>query len=148
MDRFFRGFIAGFIGGVAMNIWTLIAVFILNLQIIRFIDWASVFLYGSLPQNHIQGIFALWMQLIWSGLLGVAFAFLLPQITSRGYLLKGAIFGVVAGFLMYALPTLFQTPIVSSVSFETTVSNHAGGLLWGLTTAQSLRWLDKKVPVK
>ena len=40
MDRFTRGFIAGIVGGLTMHLWTLVALNILNWEIIRFIDWA------------------------------------------------------------------------------------------------------------
>lgn len=148
MDRFFRGFTAGIIGGVVMNLWTLVALFILNWELIRFIDWAAIMIFGDLPRSHLEGLFSLIMQLLWVGMLGVVFAFLLPQVTSQGYLIKGALFGVVFGFLFYAIPTLFQMPILKEHSFATVISNHTGGLLWGLTTAQTLRWLDKKLPAK
>ena len=147
MDRFFRGLIAGITGGIAMNIWTLIAVFIFNWPIVRFVDWASIIIYGDFPRSHAEGIFALMMHLLWTGVLGIIFAYLIPQITSYGYLLKGAIFGVVLGFLIYAIPTLLQTPLLAEHSFITVLSNHTGGLIWGLTLAQTLRWLDRKSPL-
>ncbi len=132
------------IGGVAMNLWTLIAVSILNLKVIRFIDWAGVMLYGDLPSSHIEGATALVMHLMWAGFLGVVFAFAIPQITSRGHLLKGVVYGVVVGFLTYALPKLFQMPILDKVELPTVLSNLVGGIIWGLTLAQTLQWLDRK----
>ncbi len=143
MDRYFRGLVAGVVGGIAMNLWTVIAVHILNLKIIRFIDWAGFILYGDLPRTHFQGFYALIIHLTWVGLLGIAFAYLFPLTTSRGYLIKGAFFGITTGMFVYAIPTLLQTPIISKHSIQTVLSNHTGGLLWGLTMAQVLRWLDK-----
>ncbi|KUO53411.1 MAG: hypothetical protein APF76_09220 [Desulfitibacter sp. BRH_c19] len=143
MDRFLRGLIAGIIGGIAMNLWTLIAVGIFNWQIIRFIDWAAVILYGQFATSHAEGFFALVMQILWSGTLGVIFAFLIPHITSSRYLIKGAVFGLLVGFITYAIPTILQMPILKEPSFITVVSNHMGGAIWGLTTAQTLRWLDE-----
>ena len=148
MDRFFRGLIAGIVGGVAMNIWSLFAVYALNLEIIRFIDWAGILLFGNLPRSHIEGLVSLFMHILWTGLLGIIFAFLIPQITSRGYLIKGAVFGVLAGFIIYAIPTLLQMPILREHSLATVLSNMTGGLIWGLTLAQTLRWLDRKSLVK
>lgn len=145
MDRFFRGLTAGLIGGIAMNLWTVFTVSILNLKIIRFIDWAGVILYGELPMTHFQGFFALIMQLLWVGLLGIIFAYLISYTTSRGYLIKGAYYGVVIGLLIYAIPTLLRTPYLTFHSTATVLSNHTGGLIWGLTMAQTLRWLDKRV---
>ncbi|KUO53120.1 MAG: hypothetical protein APF76_03515 [Desulfitibacter sp. BRH_c19] len=144
MDRFHRGLVAGIVGGVAMNLWTAFAVTILNLEIIRFIDWAGVILYGSPPDTHFKGFYALIIQLTWVGLLGVVFAYLMRYTTSRGYLIKGAFYGVVVGLIIYAIPTIFQTPHIANASIETVLSNHTGGLIWGLLMAQTLRWLDKR----
>lgn len=56
MDRFSRGLIAGIIGGIAMNLWSAIAVNILNWQIIRFIDWAGIIIPEPLqPSSGLGG---------------------------------------------------------------------------------------------
>ncbi len=146
MDRFFRGLVAGITGGVAMNLWSAFAVNILKLKIIRFIDWAAVILYGDLPRTHIEGFYAMLIQLLWVGLLGIFFAYLIRFSTSRGYLIKGAYYGIITGLVIYAVPTLLQVPYLSKHSLSTVLSNHVGGLIWGLIMAQTLRWLDKKVP--
>ena len=125
-----------------MNLWSAFAVNILNLKIIRFIDWAGFILYGDLPRTHFQGFYALIIQLTWVGFLGIIFAYLYPLTTSRHYLIKGAFFGVFAGMIIYAIPVLLQTPILSKHTVQTVLSNHTGGLIWGLTMAQVLRWLD------
>jgi len=148
MDRYFRGLVAGMIGGIAMNLWSAFAVIILKLKIIKFIDWAGFIIYGDLPRTHFQGFYALIIQLTWVGLLGIIFAYSFPLTTSRGYLIKGAFFGVVTGMLIYAIPTLLQTPILAKHSVQTVLSNHAGGLIWGLTMAQVLRWLDSTPKLK
>jgi uncharacterized membrane protein len=144
MDRFFRGFIAGFVGGIAMNLWTLVALNVLNWEIIRFVDWAGVIVFGDLPRNHIQGVIALALQFLWVGTLGIIFAFLIPQVTSQAYLLKGLLFGVTVGFIIYAIPTLFQMPILAEHSTATVVSNHIGGAIWGVVMSKTLHLLDKK----
>jgi len=93
MDRFFRGFIAGVIGGLAMNTWSLVSFHILNFTDRRFLDWAAVILYGHLPNTIFQAVYAQLIQLLWVGLLGIVFAFLIPTVTSRGYLIKGLYHG-------------------------------------------------------
>jgi hypothetical protein len=144
MDRFFRGLVAGIAGGVAMNIWSAFAYYILKLPIRRFIDWAGIVLYGDYPHTVYESLFALLMQILWVGLLGVIFAYMIFQATSRGYLIKGAFFGIISGFFIYAIPTLLGSKHLATTSFTTVISNHFGGLIWGLTTAQTVRWLDNK----
>ncbi len=148
MDRFLRGLIAGIVGGIAMNLWTVIAVSVFNWQILRFIDWAAIILYGSLPNSHTEGLFALVMQILWSGTLGIIFAFLIPYVTSSKLLIKGAVFGLIVGFITYAIPTILQMPVLKEHSLITVVSNHIGGAIWGLTMAQTLRWLDSASKVR
>jgi len=128
-----------------MHLWTLVALNILNWEIIRFIDWAGVVVYGDLPRSHAEGLIALFLQLTWVGVLGIGFVFLIPQVTSQAYLLKGIIYGVVAGFIIYAIPTLFQMPFIGEHSVATVVSNHTGGALWGLVMSKTLHLLDKKI---
>jgi uncharacterized membrane protein YagU involved in acid resistance len=82
------------------------------------------------------------MQVLWVGFLGVLFAFLVPEVTSRGYLGKGIFFGIVSGFIIYAIPVLFRVPNLAVFSTETVISDHVGGVIWGLTMAYVLRLLD------
>lgn len=143
MDRFFRGFVAGIIGGVVMNVWDLFSHDIIHFTKLRYLDWTGVILYGHLPQNLWEIVYALILQLVWVGVLGVIFAFLIPQVTSRGYLIKAVIYALIVGFIIYAIPALLRTPFLTVVTFSTTVSNHIGGILWSLVMVQSLRWLDR-----
>jgi hypothetical protein len=145
LDRFFRGLTAGIIGGIAMNLWSALVVNILKFKITSFIDWAGVILYGYFPRTHFQGFLALIFQILWTGLLGIFFAYLIRFTTSKGYLIKGAYYGILMGFIFYAIPDLLATPYLSKHSTATVLSNHTGGLIWGLIMAQTLRWLDKRV---
>lgn len=144
MDRFFRGFTAGVAGGIVMNLWTIFATTVLNWEIIRFIDWAGIIVFGDLPRSHAEGLISLFLQLVWVGVLGIIFAYLIPLVTSQAYLLKGLIYGIVIGFIIYAVPTLFQLPYIGKHSLATVVSNHTGGAIWGLVMAKTLYLLDKK----
>ena len=45
MDRFFRGFTAGVVGGIVMHLWTLVALNILN--------WETNLNYFTLPVLHL-----------------------------------------------------------------------------------------------
>lgn len=142
MDRFFRGFLSGVVGGIAMTLCSNVAVSLLNWNIISFIDWAGIMIYGDLPRSHAEGLIALILHLIWVGSLGVVFAFLILQITSQGYLLKGVLFSIVMGFFIHALPTVFQMPILKEASLQTVVSNKIGAVIWGLVMSKTLHWLD------
>lgn len=143
MDRFTRGLVCGITGGVVMNIWSLTSYHLLNFTERRFLDWASVLMYGHLPLNLKETVLALAAQILWAGFLGILFAYLIPGITSQAYLLKGAFWGFIIGFLMYAFAILLRMPYFNKISFDTVVSQIIGMIIWGLTLAQMLRWLDK-----
>lgn len=42
MDRFYRGVIAGTVGGIIMNIWDLFSYYVLDFADLRYLDWAAV----------------------------------------------------------------------------------------------------------
>ncbi len=145
MDRFFRGFAAGLTGGIVMNLWSFIAHGLLNFSTRRFLDWSGVFLFGRLPRNTLEIGYALFIHLVLSGALGVVFALFIRDVTtSRGLLVKGVIFGLVIGFIFSSIPVMFGVQFLEFIPVGTTISNHVGGLLWGLVTAYSLGWLDRR----
>lgn len=148
MDRLYRGAIAGVIGGIVMNSWSFLSYHVLHFTTRRFTDWMGVVVYGDLPRTLPETLYALMLHLVWVGLLGVLFAYIIPRITSRGYLLTGAFYGLASGIIIYAIPTLLRTPYISEFPFKTTISNHIGAIIWGFTMAQVLRWLDTTPRVK
>lgn len=143
MDRFLRGLISGVIGGVVMNIWSMTSYYFFHFSNRRFLDWAAVLIFGHLPSNIYETLLALLTQILWAGFLGILFAYFIPVITSRDYLLKGAFWGFISGFIMYALAILLNMPYFHAVSFDTVLSQMIGGILWGLTLAYTLERLDR-----
>ena len=144
MDRFYRGFLAGVVGGIIMNIWSFISVDLLNFSEFHFIDWAAVMTYGSPPDNFLENMMSLITHLAWTGFLGIVTAYIIPLTTSRKFLLKGVIIGFILFFILNALPVLFQTPYLHDITSETALSNAIGSILWGLGTALTLRYLDRR----
>lgn len=144
MDRFFRGLIGGLAGAVVMNIWDFISFYLLHFTNRRYLDWASIFLYGSLPNNIFESFYALVAQILWTGFLGVILAYLIPQVSSRGSLVKGAFYGFITGFFIYAIPVAFKIPYLYKTPFGITLSQSIGGILWGMTLAWVLKLLDER----
>lgn len=144
MDRSFRGAIAGTAGGITMTLWSFFMYSVLNIKIVRFLDWAGYILYGHMPRNNFEVIYALLIQIVFVSFLGVVFAFVIAKTTSRGYLLKGAFFSLVAAFFIYAVPVFFGIKELSHLSLVNVMSNHFGGILWGITMAYVLQKLEDK----
>ncbi|MEW6660777.1 MAG: hypothetical protein ACOY9Y_07750 [Bacillota bacterium] len=145
-DRFTRGFLAGLAAGIVMNIFSFIS-FALNWVEIRFLDWAGVLIFGRQPVGALEIAVSLAGQLFFTSLLGVFFAYLISMTTSRGYILKGLVYGLAVWFASYAISILFRVPTLVRFRLDTVTSNIVGALLFGLVLAVALKWLDEQVKV-
>ena len=144
MDRFFKGFSAGVAGAIVMTIWDLIAFHFLDFSEHRYLDWSSVMLMGDRPNTLAEIIYSQFIHLIWSGFLGITFAFLIIIIGNKGLIIKGAIFGFISGFIFYAIPKLFKVIHLYDTPIESVMANHLGSVIWGLVTAYILRLLNNR----
>lgn len=144
MDRFFKGFFSGVGGGVILNLWGFFVKDLLHFSTRNFVDWTSVVIYGILPTTWYDFLFALICHLFWTGFLGIIFAYLLSRVTPQGYLFKGAFYGFLVGFFIYGVAILLRMPFFTMIPFPTSLGNAIGGILWGVTTAHLLYWLDAK----
>ncbi len=144
MDRFIKGLIAGLAGGITMNVWNLFAFYVINLSMHRLLDWSAVYAMGREANNALEIIFTLISQLIWSGFLGIIFIYLILLISSKFLIIKALMFSYVSGFLMWATPVLFKTPILMDMEFGTIFSHAIESIIFGLTLAFTIKWLEAK----
>lgn len=141
-DRVTSGFIAGIIAGVAMNIvdWT---GYSSGLYAERLLDWAAVAIYGRLPDNVVEVIWAQIGQIFFAGFLGILFASMLLKLTSGNYLIKGWIFGVILWFGIYATSIAIRLPNLEMHSFWATFSHFLSASVYGLVVSFVLNYLEK-----
>jgi hypothetical protein len=144
VDRFMRGFVAGVAGGLAMQLWSFISYHLLGITMLRFLDWAAILIFGDHVANTAEAVTAFFIHLVFTGMLGIVFAFLIPQVTSRAYLLKGVIYALIVGFFIYVIPVLLQMPLLRETALGTSLSNQIGGVIWGLVTAYTLARLSRR----
>ncbi|NLY92051.1 MAG: hypothetical protein GX081_10680 [Firmicutes bacterium] len=144
MDRFYKGFFSGVSGGVVANLWSFFVKDLLHYSARNFVDWTAVVLYGVLPTTWYEFLLAFFTNLLWTGFLGIIFAYLLLYLTPQGYLIKGALYGIITSFLIYGAAILLRMPFFTMIPFRTAFGNMIGGLLWGVITARTLFWLDQK----
>lgn len=142
MDRVMKGVIAGVLGGIVMNIWSFISVYILKFSNLLYLDWLSVMLYGHKPENSLEFFFSLFMQIVWSTLLAVIFAYLILLVTSKNHLIKGVSYGIIMFLFHHAVAIMFKIPHLQNISSTTTVSESIGAAMWGLVLSHTLYWLD------
>ncbi len=144
MDRTLKGFIAGISAGLIVSAIHLPAYYWFHIIKIRFLDWAAILVLRGLPQNAVETIFSLIQQLLWDGVMGIIFAFLLPAISWRGYKIKGAIYGMLLSFVFCSLAIMFRLPFLSEKApLETILFNNLCVILWGIIVAVILKKLEK-----
>jgi hypothetical protein len=142
VDRFYRGFVAGMVAAVPLNAWSLFSYHILGLTQRRLLDWAGMMVFGVLPRTAVQVVLALFMQLVWSGLRGIFFVYLLRSIGSQGLIGKAVIFSVIVSFLEESIVVLFKVPNLVRTTTGTLISTLVGAVMWGAVLALLLRRLD------
>jgi hypothetical protein len=143
MDRALRGLIAGFVGAVAMNLWSLFSYYVLNFSDRLFYHWSSILVFARTPESFAEVIVALIFQVMWTSTFGVIFAFLIPVISSRAYILKGAVFGFLLSFIFYVLPMLFNIPALFGYTLGNVTTEMVGGTIWGTIMAITLAYYSK-----
>ncbi len=142
MDKTLRGFLAGSVGGIVMSIWSIIS-YELGFTTFRYLDWNAVIIYGELPRGLPESIMASLMHLVLCGFLGVVFSFVLPVLSYKLHLLKGALYGMIITYFFYAVPVIFHLPHLSTIDFATHLSNTIGSIVYGIILA----YLIKKIQV-
>ncbi len=142
-DRFTRGFIAGAAAGILQDVIDYV-LYLLRIVELRYLDWAAIILFRHEQANGFsETSFALVAELFFSGILGIAFAYLIPRITSRNYFFKGWLYGVTVWFAIYSIMVLFQVRGLHAVDFSTAVADFITSSVYGLALAAVLLWLDK-----
>jgi hypothetical protein len=141
MDRTFKGLIAGICGALVMNTLNL-TLYRLKLTSIRFLDWASIIMTGSRPDNWNGLIYSLFIQILWTGTLGIGLAFIFPIITLKGYFIKATLYSFILGFFFRAIVVLFRIPELYNISTQSSEMYFFTVISWGLTTAFILHKLD------
>jgi uncharacterized membrane-anchored protein len=140
-DTFTRGFVAGIIGGIPTNAYSLFAGAI-GITDLRTVDLIGALLYAySPPFGYGEIALALVGHILISGILGIGFAYFIPIVTSRNIFLKGWLFSITIWFLVYAGTTLFRVPGTIPTSLNTTITDLISATIFGLILAFALRKL-------
>jgi hypothetical protein len=144
-DRLTRGFVAG-AGAEIIRLLIGLAIINLGLRIqLKYLDFASVMIFGHKPQGVGEAIFGEVAVIGWTGILGIAFAYLIPHISSLNYRFKGALYGAAIWFAVYAVTILYKVSELSNIDITTALFNEVLGMVWGILLVEALKWLDGKV---
>jgi len=66
-DKFTKAFIAGLGASIIMNLFNFISFYVLHFSSVRYLDYASIALYGSKPESFLAAAFAQLAQILFSG---------------------------------------------------------------------------------
>lgn len=136
-DRYVRGFLAGAIGGIASFIVNG-GTRLLGISTVMWLELMGLIIFGYLPHTAGQYIFALAIQITFLGILGGAFAFILPLLSSEHIWFKGASYGATIWFAFFSLPHLLQLPELKEIPLPTAVANVSAAVAWGVALAFAL----------
>jgi hypothetical protein len=140
-DKFMRGMIAGVLAGVVCNAFSYFSFHVLRFAALRYVDFASVVIYGRKLQQPLALVMAQLFQLGFSGFLGVLYAYLLPLMSTQYYRSKGIFYGVAVWGISYGVAHLYKLPELTITPVNTAISNNISAFIFGWVLAETYRWL-------
>lgn len=142
-DRLIRGFTAGLISGIAVDVLDLLSN-TLGIDEMTYFDWAGIVIFGSTPNKLSEYMVSVFAQLFLCGILGIIYAYLIPQVTSKNHLLKGWIFGVTTWFVFFLAAFVFKLGPLLKLQEDSAGSDAITGSVFGIVLALTLKWLDRR----
>lgn len=131
-DHFTNGWIAGVAAGASAAIFNLIINWLFDIGAKHFIDFAEVLIFGHRAHNLAEFGLAFVGYLLFTGILGVIFAYLLPVIRFRYHLFKSLVFSLAVWFMVYAIVLLLKAPVLTEFGFDITFNNFVTASVFGL----------------
>lgn len=137
-DRLTRGFLAGAISGVVCTIFNMLLGTI-GLNTLRWIDWMGIITYDHVPPFTVgETLFTFFGIVVFTGVLGIVFAYFVPALTSKNLLLKGFLWGVTIWFIIDGITTLFTIEGTTPLPLMSAISAYITASLYGLLLASLL----------
>ena len=99
---------------------------------VRFLDWAGIIMLGVVPQTIFEVVYCLFIHIFWTGTLGIAFNYIITQISSQGIIIKGGLYAFFITFIFRSLVVLFKLPILADSNLTTSITNTITSFIWGL----------------
>ncbi|HBT16295.1 MAG TPA: hypothetical protein DEB05_05005 [Firmicutes bacterium] len=145
-DRLTAGAIAGFVGGVAQDIFGIVAK-ALKLTDRGFVDFAERFmLYKNYP-GVLAFLIGFIAQALIGAVIGVIFAYLIKFTSSRFYYFKGVGLGLFFWLTLGLAGTAYRLPLFKEVPPAASLMTLIGAILFGVVTAYLFKLLTVKLRV-
>lgn len=143
-DKFTRGWLAGFCGGLSGGIFGYLPYYI-GISTMRFIDWSAILVFGrEQPFSLADQVYGLFVLAWSSGCNGIVFAFLLQFITEKNIYFKGWIIFLIPWWIIYLFTALAKTEGTLNLPVMTPLSNGISASIVGLTAVYCYRLLEPK----
>lgn len=143
-DKFTRGFVAGFLGGVAATAINL-PLYLLGIAKFRLMDFVSHLVYGYFPKTPWEIAFGF---LLHWGFAGVASALfvtnLVKLVDEDNFIFKTWLFGVGIWFTVYVITFLFKVKALMVIPFPTAIVNFTASSAFGIVMGLVFKFLEKK----
>lgn len=140
-DTITRGVIAGAAAGVMQNIYSFIAI-AAGFQTMTYADYARATLFDTQYNDTFAQFLGYIGHFTWDTLLGIIFVYFVNKTSKRFLLLKSITYGIVIWYLVKGAPTFFRLPAFLSITPQSMFFFFIGSVLFGITIALTLKFLD------
>jgi uncharacterized membrane protein YagU involved in acid resistance len=142
-DRFIAGGLAGIIAGLIQYMYGLVSK-ALGFSDREFGQFSESVLNLHVYTGVLGQIIGVLSHMAVSIIFGVLFAYIIQKASSRYYLLKGAMYGLVLWFLLSGFGSVLRLPNFTKIPPLTELDILGGAILYGLVLAYSLKLLERK----
>ncbi len=101
----------------------------------RYLDFSSLLVFGHLPSGWPEAALAQIVQLMFSGVLGAIFVYLLDIISTRYLYFKSAVYAMAIWFSAYGIPKVLALSLFKHMNFQTALSHLFTSLAEGVVVA-------------
>lgn len=141
-DRFGRSLFAGLIASLVMFGLNLFSYYVLNYSHRRFINWASILVFGRESVNFTETIISSFSTILFSTGLIIIFSYLILKENSRNYIWRGLFVGLASWFAIMSLCYIIGVEKILPIDAPSAISLMITSSIWGLLSAWFLRVLD------
>jgi uncharacterized membrane protein YagU involved in acid resistance len=139
-DQMISGAIAGTAGAVIQNVYS----FLLRLWGLSdrgYIDFGRAVIFFQVKDGKLMSFLGLIAHITLDILLGILFAYIIKNSTSRYYYFKAIIFSLASWFFLHTAGTALRLPEFFNISSHAALTTLIGAFIYGLSSAYILRIL-------
>lgn len=132
MDILSHGFLAGSAAGVIKNSIDLFSYHVLKFSANRYLDHFSGTIFGHESQSMTEAVFALVMDIWFSGFLGVVFFLLAGKLKDTNHLVRGWLYGSALWFIFHMAGNVLRVPSFSGMMLESLLVHLVADSIYGI----------------